>query len=225
MLLVGCVLWLAGVPVSSLAGWWLGFLVLTIAAERLELSRVMRHTRFAQYLFAGAVILLVAGAALGMDDEVGRQVMGAGYIGVAAWLTQHDVARRTVRIAGQARYMAMAMLAGYCWLPVTGLTLLFGVPGPFAYDISLHAVAIGFVLSMVFGHALIIFPAITGISLRYWWPLYLPLGLLHFSVVLRVVGDMTEIQALRVTSGPLTALSLIVFGIILVIARRRRQLR
>lgn len=51
MLTAGCALWWAGVPVPDLVAWWLGFLVLTIAAERLELSRVIRHGRVARGLF------------------------------------------------------------------------------------------------------------------------------------------------------------------------------
>src|SRR5262249_48795137 len=62
MLLVGCTLWVAGWPVPSVAGWWLGFLVLTIAAERLELSRVMRPGRIAHWWFAAVAILVAFGA-------------------------------------------------------------------------------------------------------------------------------------------------------------------
>ncbi len=42
--LVGNLLWLAGQPVFQVVFWWMGFLVLTIAGERLELSRVLRPT-------------------------------------------------------------------------------------------------------------------------------------------------------------------------------------
>ena len=121
---------------------------------------------------------------------------------------------------GQSRFMAAAMLAGYLWVAVSGLTLLL-VPGvPFAYDLTLHALLIGFVLSMVFGHALIIFPAVTGVVLRYRPALYVPLALLHVSVLLRVIGDLLEVSALRVASGPITAAALIAFAVTMALGRR-----
>ena len=121
---------------------------------------------------------------------------------------------------GQTRFMASAMLAGYVWLPVAGLTLIAAPDATFGYDLVLHAVLIGFVLSMVFGHALIIFPSITGIRLRYHPSLYLPLGLLHLSVLMRVIGDALELPMLRTSSGPATVLALVAFAASLVVARK-----
>ena len=46
--LIGNVLWLTGQPIYHLVEWWVAFLVLTIAGERLELSRVLRHSRASQ---------------------------------------------------------------------------------------------------------------------------------------------------------------------------------
>ena len=222
MLLIGCALWLIGGAVPEIVGWWIGFLVLTIAAERLELSRVLPPSRFGQWQFLAAVALVVTGAGLGITGEIGGRLLGLGLGGVALWLVRYDVAMRTVRLAGHPRFMEAAMLAGYFWLAVTGATLLIGPAGPFIYDLTLHAVLIGFVLSMVFGHALIIFPAITGLRLAYWPPLYLPLGLLHLSVLLRVFGDLAEIAMPRLTSGPLTALALVAFAVLVAVGRRVR---
>ncbi len=224
MLLVGCALWLGGVEVRALVGWWLGFLVCTIAAERLELSRVVRQTRFAQWLFVVAVSLILIGAAIGFDDVSGGKALGTGFFSVAAWMVRYDVAGRTIRMRGQPRFMAAAMLAGYLWLGVAGLALLLVPGGPFTYDLTLHAVLIGFVLSMVFGHALIIFPAVTGVRLQYRPVLYLPLALLHISVALRVGGDLLEVATIRLASGPLTAGALIVFAGIVAFSRRTRRL-
>ena len=121
---------------------------------------------------------------------------------------------------GQSRFMAAAMLAGYLWVAVSGLALVLMPGAAFAYDLTLHALLIGFVLSMVFGHALIILPAVTGVVLRYRPALYLPLALLHASVILRVTGDLLELSAVRVASGPITAAALIAFVATLAIGRR-----
>jgi hypothetical protein len=75
----------------------------------------------------------------------------------------------------------------------------------------LHAVLIGFVLSMVFGHALIILPAVTGLHVQYHARLYAPLAILHIALLLRHAGGLAEIDVLRLWSGPLTIVALLAF--------------
>lgn len=221
MLFIGCALWFSGIEVRALVSWWLGFLVCTIGAERLELSRILQPGAGSKWIFGGVVALVVAGAALGLDNEHGPGLLGAGLLGTTLWLARHDVAARTIRMVGQSRFMAAAMLAGYLWVAVAGLVLLL-IPGaPFSYDLTLHSLLIGFVLSTVFGHALIIFPAITGAVLRYRPALYVPLALLHASVLLRVTGDVLELSAVRVASGPATALAMVSFAAVMVGAVRQ----
>jgi hypothetical protein len=91
----------------------------------------------------------------------------------------------------------------------------------FGYDLALHAVLIGFVLSMVFGHALIILPAVARLRLAYTPLLYAPLALLHASLLLRVAGGLGEWIALRQWSGLLTVLALVAFAAALVYGARR----
>ena len=62
-------------------------------------------------------------------------------------------------------------------------------PGAPSYDAALHALGLGFVFSMVFGHAPIIFPAVLRIGVPYHPTFYLPLALLHLSLLVRLVGD------------------------------------
>ncbi|MFN3566722.1 MAG: hypothetical protein ACK4V1_12150, partial [Burkholderiaceae bacterium] len=66
---------------------------------------------------------------------------------------------------------------------------------------ALHALLVGFVLSMVFGHAPIIFPAVLRVKLPYTPWLYLPLALLHASLLLRVAGVAAESLAVRAWGG------------------------
>lgn len=88
--------------------------------------------------------------------------------------------------------MAVAMLAGFGWLAVAGTIWLAAGPvtaGP-AYDAVLHAVFLGFVMSMVMAHAPVILPAVLRRPLPYRPVMYLPLALLHTSLVVRLlVGD------------------------------------
>ena len=72
-------------PTTSSVQWavavfsWVAFLVLMIAGERLELSRVLRPTRIARNTFVAAVGLIVAGLLLSLVAfEAGLRVSGAG---------------------------------------------------------------------------------------------------------------------------------------------------
>lgn len=212
---VGNLLWVGGMPVSALVPWWAGFLVLTIAGERLELSRFLRPSPTAQRLFALIVVLLVAGmsgAAGGFGG--GDLLMAAALLALALWLLRQDIARRTVRLDGLTRYIAVCLLSGYAWLAACGLIILGAgglAPGSFSYDAALHALMLGFVFSMVFGHAPIIFPAVARIAVPYHPGFYLPLILLHLSLALRVGGDLAALPAWRSAGGLLNAAALLAF--------------
>ena len=55
--LIGNGLWLAGWSIPQVVLWWAGFLVMTIAGERLELSRMLRLSATASRLFVAATAL------------------------------------------------------------------------------------------------------------------------------------------------------------------------
>lgn len=222
----GSLLWLAGEEIPRVVGWWIAFLLLTIAGERLEMSRLLPPRRGSQFLFAISVALIVAGAVRGVVDEAGARIYGLGLLACASWLLRHDIARRNIHAAGASRYFAACMLAGYAWLGVAGAFLAIASPSStFRYDIALHAVLIGFVLSMVFGHALIILPALTGLRIGYSPVLFAPLAILHLSLAMRIGGSLGEWNQLRQWSGVGTALAILIFaaGVVWSAARARRQ--
>jgi hypothetical protein len=220
---VGTSAWLARGDVVDAVGWWLAFLVLTIASERLELSRLLAPPPLSQAAFAAAVLLILAGATRGEFAAGSGLLTGVGLVATTAWLLNHDIAMRTVRTSGQPRFAAVCMIAGYVWLGVAGIVLIALPPGAsaFSYDAAVHAITIGFVLSMVFGHAPIILPAVTGWRVRYGPAAYGPLALLHASVLLRVVADIGEVTALRGPSGLFTILALVSYAGALIVASRR----
>ena len=210
----GTLLWLAGEDIPSVVGWWIAFLLLTIAGERLEMSRLLPQLRGSQVLFVVSVALIVVGAAMGLDGNAGARLFGLGQLTCTIWLLRHDIARRNVRTAGAPRYFAVCMLAGYGWLGVAG-ALMVGMPSSgalFRYDLMLHAVLIGFVLSMVFGHALIILPAVTRLKISYSSVLYVPLAILHVSLAMRMIGDLGEWNLPRQWSGIATSLAIAAFA-------------
>ena len=139
--------------------------------------------------------------------------MGAGLGTVALWLDVFDMARRTVQADGLTRFIAVCLLAGYGWLVVGGgLALWFGNTGvgP-AYDATLHAVFVGFVFSIIFGHAPVIFPSVLGVSIPYRPAFYLHVGLLHASLLLRVGGDLGSVASLRWWGGWGNAAAILLF--------------
>ncbi|GAA3210484.1 hypothetical protein [Nonomuraea helvata] len=141
---------------------------------------------------------------------------------VAGWLGFYDVARRTVRGAGLSRYAAVCLLAGYCWLAVSGvLWAATGLAsGRYLYDAALHALFLGFVMSMVFGHAPVILPALLRLRLPYRPLLYMPLVALHAAVAVRVAGDLAAVRVVRTLGGVLAAVALLMFaGCVIAIAR------
>jgi hypothetical protein len=218
----GTAAWLLGASAAAATGWWLSFLILTIAAERLELSRLVSPPRVSQLAFAALMLALLIGSARGELAAGWAPFTAAGLVGSAAWLLHYDIARRTIRIAGQPRFSACAILAGHGWLAVAGV-LLLAQPAAFTYDAVVHAIAIGFVLSMVLGHAPIILPAVTGARIRLSAWAFAPLVLLHASVIMRVTGDLGVALDLRQISGLVTVLALAGYAAVLAIASVRRH--
>jgi hypothetical protein len=210
----GNCLWLAGVPVLRMFPWWVGFLVLTIVGERLELSRLtgLGERNRAPFLFGAAVF--VTGLVVGLRaPAAGMRLAGAGLLAMALWLGRYDLARRTVRQTGLTRFIAANLLAGYVWLGAGGLAWLSfgGDLTAFHYDVILHTVFLGFVFSMIFAHAPIIFPAVTLRPLPYRAAFYLHSALLHVSLGLRLGGDLTGSYPAYRWGGLLNAITLLVF--------------
>lgn len=225
------VLWLAGAGVSRFAPLMAGFLVLTVVGERLELTRVLPRSERVRRMLLVAIGLFAGGLVLSVFAEpIGMRVAGVGLILQAVWLARYDLARRTVRMGGVTRFMALALLAGYLWLILGGALWAVDAAlrdGP-AYDASLHAVFLGFVMSMVFAHAPVIVPAVLRVPLPFHRGFYVHLALLHASLVLRLLGgDLIGSQTLWQWGGIAgeAAILLFLFATAMSVraARRRRR--
>lgn len=211
---VGNGIWLGGGEIPAAVSWWLGFLVLTIAGERLELSRMRQLTRRSEWTFLAVVGVLLLGFALGgIAVDAGARITGVGLLALTMWLGRHDIARRTVHQTGLPRFTAICLLSGYLWLGIGGiLAIAYGsvIAGPH-YDAVLHAVLLGFVFAMIFGHAPIIFPAVLGLPVPFRPIFYAHLALLHLSVALRLLGDALAVVPLRQWGGLLNAVTILFF--------------
>jgi len=69
------------------------------------------------------------------------------------------------------------------------------------WDAQLHSVFLGFVFAMIFGHAPIILPALTGLRVRFTKLFYVPLTLLHLTLIARVTGDLLGNEVIRQHAG------------------------
>ncbi|MDO8810638.1 MAG: iron-sulfur cluster assembly protein [Gallionella sp.] len=209
--LAGNLLWLSGSGVQEVVALWINFLVLTIAGERLELTRFLSPSPNAKRIFAVILATLLAGGFFS-GTGVGVALYGIGLLGLALWLLRQDIARRTVKERGLTRFTAVCLISGYAWLTIGSIMLLAaGGLTAAAYDAVLHAILIGFVFSMVFGHAPIIFPAVVRVRMPYHWTFYLPLLALHASLLVRIAGDGLMLPELRNLGGLLNAVALVLF--------------
>jgi hypothetical protein len=211
---VGNCLWLAGTPIIDMFFWWTAFLVLTIVGERLELSRLTGLAEENRQSFVLSLAPFIGGLIVARQiPAAGLRLVGLGMLAMALWLAKYDLARRTVKQEGLTRFIAANLLAGYCWLGVGGVAWLwFGEDlTTFHYDIMLHTVFLGFVFSMIFAHAPVIFPSVLQRPLPYRRAFYIHSMLLHLSLLLRIGGDLYGSSSAYQWGGLLNVLSVLIF--------------
>ncbi len=75
----------------------------------------------------------------------------------------------------------------------------------------LRAVFVGFVFSMIFGHAPVIFLSVLGVLLAYRAFFYAHVALLHVSLALRLTVDLGGAPELRRWGGLLNAAAILFF--------------
>lgn len=224
-LLVATILWFFA-PVSAMVPWFIGFLVLTITAERVELARIHMpaHGPTVLVLATTAMTLTITGVFFWPDLAV--RLTGSILLMLVLWLLQHDVARTFIRGTGLPRFSAAALLGGYCWLAIAAVCwLIYGSQtSGFAYDAIVHSVMLGFAMSMVMAHAPIILPAVLRRPLPYRPIMWGPLVLLHLGLIIRVlVGDLAQVTVVWQTGGVITVAALLFFVLTAVTVSIRGQ--
>lgn len=214
----GNVRWAGGGAVSQVVLWWVVFLLLTITGERIQLTRYRKPSKLARPALHVALAVLAAGLAAGREGtgwapRAGGVLAGAGLAGLAGWLATFDIARVTIRHAGLPRFMAACLLGGYGWLAVAAVLIALDWPlaAGYRYDATLHAFFVGFVFSMIFGHAPVIFPAVLGLGVRFHPVMYVPVAVMHVSLILRVTGDLATWAWARSWGGTGNAVATVLF--------------
>ncbi len=171
------------------------------------------------------VLIYLAGILVSIFNvQIGWRLNGAALLFLALWSVRNDLAWRNLKHKlPLTRYIAWCLALGLTWLGVGGgLNLIFGgqVAGP-RYDAALHVVFIGFVISMIFGHAPIIFPAILGVPINFQPAFYIQLILLHVSLPLRVIADYANLYTLRMWGGLLNEVAILLFIVFTVLSIRK----
>lgn len=210
-------LWIRIPNIPVLLPFLVSFVVLTIAGERLELARIgIRSPKAEPLLLTASFTLLGATAATLLWPTIGYPLFGVSLLGTVAWLVAYDAARKTIRSQGLPRYIAASLLAGYGWLAIAGVVLAIQ-EGPLtgaAYDAAIHTVFLGFTISMIMAHAPVILPAVLRKPLPYTPGFWLPAGLLHLSLVIRLgMGDGAGNHGAWVIGGVLNVISILLFAV------------
>ncbi len=217
---IGSTLWTIGWPVHRLVYWLMGFLVLTITAERLELNRILILDKSKKMSLIGANLLFLSSLALSLIFEIyGNILIGFSMIVLATWLLLFDIAGKTMTLSGEKGFVGRALFIGYLWLGLGGILLVIfpTASAGYIYGSILHVVFLGFVFSMIFGHSLTIFPAVVNLPVSYHPVLYIPFILLHFSIAVRLFGNYLQAPNLRLSGGILNTLAILIFFPLLII--------
>jgi hypothetical protein len=97
------------------------------------------------------------------------------------------------------------------------------------YDVALHTVFLGFVMSMIFGHAPVIVPAVLNVRLPFRRWFYLHVALLHAALLVRLVGgDAAGSRLAWQVGGAGTEVAILLFlgvSVTAVLRARRPRLR
>ncbi len=191
--------------------WWMNFLLFTIVAERLELSRFLPVNRTRQALLIIALSFIVISSFIPFHSD-GNLAYAIATSGVALWLLKYDMAFKSIRSKGQHRYSGLLLIIGYAWLLITSILVLTEHLFAFGYDAVLHSFFIGFVFSMIFSHAPIILPAIAKLPLKIYRPiLYVWFALLQISLVIRIIADILIEVEIRKWAGFTNGIVIILF--------------
>lgn len=228
-------LFTGGVQTPSFLGWLIGYVVLLISGERMELARLGRSDDTAEQAVLAAGAALVAAIILQLlFPRWAAPVLGVVLLAIVAALLNVDVASKMLRSKGLPRFSAACLMAGYVWLTVAGGILVLAAD-PFdggAYDALVHAVMLGFTMSMIFAHAAVILPAVLRRPLPYHPIMYVPAALLHVALAVRIVGgDLRDAHLVWQIGGVGNVIAVLAFALTAIVtgvaaswaARRKRR--
>lgn len=206
--------------------WWMGFLLLVISGERLELSKFLPVTKSNKYVLVAILIVFLIGLVLPFH-LTGQYVSGVALVALSIWMLRHDVIGVGLRKSGLTRFSAVALMLANAWLLTEGLLLIILRPAPLSYDILVHVFFIGYAFSMIFAHGPIILPGVLGISAKpYHAVLYGWVFLVQLSLLFRVIFDAIGFLEGRMVTGIIMGGAILCyFGTLIVLVMRGSSAR
>lgn len=234
VMMIGAIGWAVGNIIMIInpfypqaAPWWIVFILLTVFGERLELSKFLPQSKLKRVTMIISISVFMLGIILPYHT-IGKFISGAGMLLIAFWLLKYDIARKSVKAKGMHRFTGSLLLAGYFWLLVCGLLMIYDFNSLYNYDAMLHAFFLGFTFSMIFAHAPIIFPGVAGLIIRpFHDSLFIWAILLQISLAMRIVSGLLMESHYRTLSGMFNAVIIILFFInlvIVIISKQRKTL-
>lgn len=204
--------------------WWSGFLLFTITAERLELSKFLPVSKGNKKLLYIGLSIFLAGILIPFHGW-GRYFSGLAIIAIAVWMLRFDMIRIGLKKSELTRYSSIALLIANSWLIIHAFILMLSADLPYLYDMTVHTFFIGYVFAMIFAHGPIILPGVLGFTAKpYHSILYLWLGIVQGSLAIRVLSDTLLLHDIRRWSGLFTGIGIVLYFITLVIMVRRSRL-
>lgn len=226
----GDIFWLQAYPFAYTANLWAGFLILTVVGERIELSRMVQTSDKKRGQAGVLSIIFMVGLLIHVVWTYTGVIIAASSLSIlAVWLLKNDLARFTIKQTGLPKYMAFCLLSGFVWLIVGSVisVLYLKFPDHLYYDAYLHSFFLGFIFSMVFAHAPVIFPSLTGWQVGYYDRFYVHYLLLQISLVIRLAGDFMSDSMIRELGGVLNGLAIVIFlaNMIVAVIQTQRSLK
>jgi hypothetical protein len=231
LMLLGAVSWLTGnillmtrlfYPLAF--PWWTAFALFIITAERLEVMTFLPVGKSHKIVLVTLLLGFIVGILFSFHGT-GSLICGLSLTGASLWLMRHDLIGVNIKKQGLHKFMAVTLLTGYIALLMTGVFFFALSEQWLTYDALVHSFFIGFVFSMIFAHGPIILPGILGITATpFSRILYLWLGLLQASWLVRFFADVTLALEIREISGLLSVVAILgYFATIAVLTVRSRQ--
>jgi hypothetical protein len=203
--------------------WWAAFALFIIAAERLELMKFLPVTKFNKNIFVLLLLCFLVGVLFSFHGT-GSLICGLALIAISIWLMRNDMITINIKKIGMPKFVAISLCTGYMALLLTGIFFFSLSEQWLTYDAIVHSFFLGFVFSMIFAHGPMILPGIMGISVTpFTKTLYLWLGLLQLSWLMRIFADVSVEMEMRKVSGLLSTVSILGYFITMAVVTIKSQ--
>lgn len=210
--LVGAAGWVGGLDPAVLAPSWLLFLVLTIVGERVELARaVFSDIRLESGILGLGLLVVLMLLVQSLTPRVGYPLLGLSLAVLLLVMVGHDVAKATFRHGGLPGFMGTCMLSAYAWGLLAALIWMVAPLDSQTYwgDMALHALAIGFIMTMVIAHVCMIVPSVIRRPLPFHPLLWVAWGLMQVGLLVRLLGTVRLLTPMWKVGNALNVLGML----------------